>query len=416
MKKKEKLEMLQKISEHDLTKNFLIPMFESKGMGCKNVEFTHKHLEFGKDVIYYKDDEYGRRIYTTVQVKKTKIATCDVAEVCRQIFEAFGEQFNDASDNKKKDIDKFVFLTSNEIIEDAKQSVSASLRGSNRDRDVTYIDGNQLIDLFDKHLPSAFWDEYDYFNKYFNAMKTDFETIKDISAIGQKEPAVPLENIYVSLKLSKKTKEREIPIEKEVEIFKEEFAKKEMKKQVEREKIIDAERAIKDYNRLVIIGVPGSGKTTLLKYFALKTCKENLEKQERTCVPVPITLRWFLESGKNLRNYIDEVFENYSFPKAKEFIEKDLIDGKCRLLLDGFDELATKENQDKITEEIDKFVKKYHKCQMVVTSRIAGYHDELKGFTKLELVEFDNKQIEKFIENWFGKTDPDKAKSMFKAI
>jgi hypothetical protein len=111
-----------------------------------------------------------------------------------------GEKFNDSTDNKKKDIDKFVVLTSHEINEDATQALSASLRGSSRDRDVTYIDGGRLVTLLERHLPSAFWDEYDYFSKYFNATKTDFETIKDITAIGQNEP-VPSEKIFVSLKV-----------------------------------------------------------------------------------------------------------------------------------------------------------------------------------------------------------------------
>ena len=159
MNKEEKLKMLQSFDEKKLTKKFLIPLYESKGMGCKNIQFTHKHLEFGKDLIYYKDDEYERRIYTAVQVKKTKIVTSDVDGIFRQICEAFGEKFNDSSDNKKKAIDKFVLVTSNEILEEAKQSLSASLRGSNRDKDVTYIDGNQLVTLMDKHLPSVFWKE-----------------------------------------------------------------------------------------------------------------------------------------------------------------------------------------------------------------------------------------------------------------
>jgi hypothetical protein len=59
--------MLQSLSEKDLTKRFLIPLYESEGMGCHNVRYTHKRLEFGKDIIYYKDDEYGRRIFTAVR-------------------------------------------------------------------------------------------------------------------------------------------------------------------------------------------------------------------------------------------------------------------------------------------------------------------------------------------------------------
>ena len=248
-------------------------------------------------------------------------------------------------------------------------------------------------------------------------MKKDFETIKDISAIGQKDP-IPLEQMYVSLKVSEKTREREIPLEKGRKIFDEEVIQKEkeVERQTERVNIIDVDKALKDYRKFVIVGAPGSGKTTVLKHFALKSCKENLEKQERICTPVPIILLKFLESGKDLRDYIDVVFEEYDFPRAKEFVEKDLKEGKCMVLLDGFDELVSKENQEQVTVQIQEFVKRYHRCQIIVTSRVAGYHDELKDFMKLELMEFDDKQIRMFIKNWFGKTEPDKAKSMHEAI
>lgn len=171
MNRKEKLEMLRKLSEKELTQNFLIPLYESEGMGCKNVRYTHRKLEFGKDIIYYKDDEYGNQIYTGVQVKRTKIATRDIDTIFRQISEAFGETFTDVSDGKKKDLDGFVVLTSNKFLEEAKDSLWASLRGAKLDKLVTTVDGNQLVALLEKHLPSALWEEYDYFSKYFNAMR-----------------------------------------------------------------------------------------------------------------------------------------------------------------------------------------------------------------------------------------------------
>ncbi|MGB2805070.1 MAG: HEAT repeat domain-containing protein [Candidatus Zixiibacteriota bacterium] len=340
-----------------------------------------------------------------------------------QIAEGLGDPFRDLSDdNKEKPIDEFIVLSSGKIGQHTQQSISKILRAFHVDKPISFITGEELISLLDDYMPSAFWDGYDYFSKYFDAMKTDFEKIKDISAIGQKEP-IPLEKIYVSLRASEKTREREIPIEKEAKILEEkplegekESDERRREKLIDREKVVDADKAVKDHNRLVVVGAPGSGKTTLLKHLALKTCKENLEKQERTCVPIPITLLQFMESGKTLREYIDVVFENYKFPKAKDWVEKDLKDGKCRLLLDGFDELATEPSQEKVAVEIQKFQEKYRKSQIVVTSRVAGYHDELKGFTKLELMEFDDSQIKKFIDNWFGKTDPDKARLMFDAI
>ena len=361
MNRSEKLKLLQKLSEKDLTLKFLIPLYESKGMGCKNVRYTHRKLEFGKDIIYSKDNEYGTETYTGVQVKRTKITTSDIDTISRQITEAFGEPFTDSTDGKKKDLDRVVVLSSNEITEEAKDSLWASLKGARLDKLVKFVDGNQLIKLLEDHLPSAFWNEYDYFHGYFNAMKKDFETIKDISAIGQKDP-IPLEQMYVSLKVSEKTREREIPLEKGRKIFDEEVIqkKKEVERPTERVNIIDVDKAVKDYRKFVIVGAPGSGKTTVLRHLALKSCKENLEKQERICTPVPIILLKFLESGKDLRDYIDVVFEEYDFPRAKEFVEKDLKEGKCMVLLDGFDELVSKENQEQVTVQIQEILKKYH--------------------------------------------------------
>lgn len=431
MDKREKLEMLQNLSERDLTRRFLIPLFESEEMGCMNVRYTHRKLEFGRDIVYNKKDEYGIRIYTGVQVKKMRITSKDIPRIGSQISEAFGVPFTDLSDGKDKNLDRFVILTSNEFLEEAKDSLWASLRGARLDKFVTCIDGNQLVTLLEKHMPSAFWDEYDYFAKYFNAMKEDFEKIKDISAIGQKEP-VSLENLFVSLRVLEKDKERRIPIKSGPEIIEKGAEKKEVDSPTKEEEVelpkkkvevpartavvIDAIRAIKDHSRIVIVGVPGSGKTTMLKYLALELCKENLEKQERANIPIFITLREFSESGKDLRSYIDEQFERYRFPKAKDLVEKDLRDGKCRILLDGFDELATKERQKEIAELISGFMEKYPRCKIATTSRIAGYDDELKGFTKFELMQFDDNQIERFIDNWFGKQNPEKAKSMFEAI
>ncbi|KYK36111.1 MAG: hypothetical protein AYK19_09530 [Theionarchaea archaeon DG-70-1] len=409
MDKNEKLEMLQQLDEKNLTKRFLIPL-HSEGIKGKNVQYTHGILEFGKDIIYYIEDRYGNPVYTGVQVKAKKITARTINTLFRQIYEAFGEPFRDLGDGKKKDLDKLILITSHEFTEGAKESLWRSLKGAKLERFVTCVNGNELVDLLDTYLPSAFWDQYEYFNKYFHAMKSDFETIRDISAIGQKEP-MPLEKIYVSLKLSEKLKEsREI----DREISKDKYRL--IGEKQKREQIFDADAVTHKFNKAVIVGTPGSGKTTLLKHLTLKSCEENLKTQERTVVPIFVTLKQFSNSGKNLREYIDEVFEHYHFPKAKDFIETDLKNGKCQLFLDGFDELASRDRQKIITKEIETFVQKYPKNQFIATSRIAGYHDELKGFEKLEVKKFDDHQITQFIKNRFGETHPEKAKSMSRTI
>ncbi len=241
------------------------------------------------------------------------------------------------------------------------------------------------------------------FNRYFYTIMKDFETIRDISAIGHRT-TIDLEEIYVSLKLRKISREQDLTIEKE--------------------RILEPSTAVKNYQHIIILGVPGAGKTTVLKHLALHYCKENIEKQEHVCVPIPITLRKFAESAKSLREYIDAVFEEYGYAKAKKFVEKDLKTGKCILLMDGFDEVTNRKSQEKVTKEIHTFYKKYHGCKILVTSRFAGPHDELArclrdpfmGFTRLEVMAFDNTQIFRFIDNWFGAFNRRKADSMLRMV
>lgn len=60
--------------------------------------------------------------------------------------------------------------------------------------------------------------------------------------------------------------------------------------------------------------------------------------------------------------------------------------------------------------------KYYPTCKIVVTSRIAGYDDELTGFIKLELREFDEGQIQNFLTNWFGESGQSKKEMILGII
>ena len=99
-------------------------------------------------------------------------------------------------------------MTSGNISESAKESIGGQLKTVGCYKTIQFFDGNKLVDLVDKWMPDFFWEEYNYFNRYFKEMKKDFETIKDISAIGQKEP-VSLKEIFVSLKLIEISRERD---------------------------------------------------------------------------------------------------------------------------------------------------------------------------------------------------------------
>lgn len=423
MDKKEKLEILKKLDEKQLRKEVLIPLFEK--MGFRDVIEYHGTIEKGKDIIFNEKDVFGEKVFTGVVVKKGDItgsaSSGGAMVVLNQIEQTFDEAYTDKYSLKEPIIDRCIVVTSGCIRQHAIESIKGRIKRTNLDKLVKFFDGSKLVDLLDDYWPEYFFKQFKGFTAYFNAMKNDFETIQDISAIGQRE-GIPLEKIYVSLKLSEKRQERDTHFDKEMKIFDGVEMEKEMKRKAEnilrKERVMNIETAVKNFHRLVVVGAPGAGKTTLLKYLALKYGKENIEKKEKITVPIPITLREFIQDGNNksLKDYINDVFDRYCFPNAKEFIEKDLKSGKCILLLDGFDELATREKQDRISKEIRHFVEKFRRCRVVVTSRQEGYYDELAGFTRLELMELDDQQVKKFIKNWFGEKESKKAASMFRVV
>lgn len=228
--------------------------------------------------------------------------------------------------------------------------------------------------------------------RYFEAVKKDSETIRDTTAFSQKE-SINLEDIYVPLKLKEVLQEPDSIIKKD--------------------HVINPETALNNYHHLVISGPPGAGKTTLLKYLALNTCKENIETQEYSRIPIPIPLREFSESGKNLEEYIDTVLEKYKAPDEKKRVEKVLETGKSLLLMDGFDEITFERNREKVIENIYAFTEIYRGCKIVVTSR---QREPFKGFTRMEVMEFDNNGIKEFIDNRFGIFNRVKSEAMFKMI
>jgi HEAT repeat protein/GTPase SAR1 family protein len=243
-----------------------------------------------------------------------------------------------------------------------------------------------------------------FYNCYFNTLKNDCDTLVDISAIHinhGKRKTFGLRDIYVSLKLRGFDQESHFAVEKE--------------------RLIEAGTVVNNYQLLVILGVAGVGKTTLLKYLTLTYCKKNIEKLEQRDwedihIPIIIILREFLESGKCLRDYINTILVKYGSLKARKLVEKKLRGGKCILLLDGFDELITRKNQEEITNEIFAFLERYHECQIVVTARTPGYHGELLGFKRFEVMEFDDNQVKEFINNRFAASRQGKAEAMLKLL
>src|SRR6185503_19377777 len=142
-----------------------------------------------------------------------------------------------------------------------------------------------------------------------------------------------------------------------------------------------------------------SGKSTFLKYVALQAADGALAKKR---IPIFVNLRDLSTSNKLLTDFIVEQFDICRFPEAGPFIQRVLELGKCIVLLDGLDGVD-KSRENEIITQIRAFSDKYNENQYILSSRIASHSYCFEKFTDIEIADFNELQIESFVNNWFGK-------------
>ncbi len=175
---------------------------------------------------------------------------------------------------------------------------------------------------------------------------------------------------------------------------------------------IDPDAVIHKYRRCVIVGDPGAGKTTLLKYLVLMLADGKYP--DLADLPIHVELNAFASSEE--RDVLDYAAhrweERYAFPQteARSYMNTMLRDGKAILLLDALDETVMGEqpaqadaSYQKVWEAIMRLATRYPSACIVVTARKAGYqqHRPLDGFTVVEVMDFQRKDIRQFVDNWF---------------
>ncbi|MEP0877547.1 hypothetical protein NDA00_17185 [Funiculus sociatus GB2-M2] len=70
------------------------------------------------------------------------------------------------------------------------------------------------------------------------------------------------------------------------------------------------------------------------------------------------------------------------------------------ILLDGLDEVPTR-NINEVIGQIQNFVDRYDKNRFIASCRIAAYRSGFRRFSDVAMADFDDTQIEQFINNWF---------------
>jgi len=116
-----------------------------------------------------------------------------------------------------------------------------------------------------------------------------------------------------------------------------------------------------------------------------------------------LALQKFDSKDFSIKDVIAKEFEDCGFPKTTTFTELFLQNGKLLVLLDGLDEVPA-ETLNHVITEIENLVDLYDNNRFIASCRVAAYtFGGFKRFNDVAMASFEDKQIERFIRNWFQK-------------
>ncbi|MEM8614873.1 MAG: NACHT domain-containing protein [Cyanobacteria bacterium P01_H01_bin.105] len=181
-----------------------------------------------------------------------------------------------------------------------------------------------------------------------------------------------------------------------------------------RQKRIPGVDAVRQYDKLMILGKPGAGKTTFMKHLAT-LCNQGKFQGER--VPTFVTLKEFAEATgqPSLQDYIAKQWNHCGIGETSSLAAV-FEQGMALILLDGLDEVQEAEH-DRVLQEIKDFTHRFRDCQFVMTCRIAAREYVFQQFTEVEVADFDANQIAEFATKWFkAKKDEKKAETFIQRL
>lgn len=169
---------------------------------------------------------------------------------------------------------------------------------------------------------------------------------------------------------------------------------------------------INQHQRLMILGKPGAGKTTFLKHIALLL--SNQSEKFSGYIPAFVSLSDFCAEDENreLRDYIFNDFLGCGI----EIDDLEILADKGRLifLLDGLDEVKESQLSHAIRQirALDQSLKNN---KLIITCRLAAQAQEYKfeNFIEVEICDFNQGQINTFVNNWFAEKDKPKKADRF---
>jgi len=190
------------------------------------------------------------------------------------------------------------------------------------------------------------------------------------------------------------------------------------KTHVVRSEQMEFEQAVRQHDRIVLLGGPGSGKTTLLRRLATACAAARHDSSrpgDATISPVFLPLAEYCraappgqreqEHGLDPVEFVAACVRQDDNPDPESYLRERLQQGKCIVLLDGLDEVARADQVAELQSCLRAFLKRYPRNRFVITARQVGFDArpwQRVGFAIFHLSPWQGDQIRLFIEKWYA--------------
>jgi len=182
------------------------------------------------------------------------------------------------------------------------------------------------------------------------------------------------------------------------------------------------------HSRLTIAGDPGTGKTTFLNHLAFEMSR-NLLKGMPGPLPILVRIAELADHVRTCRHrqegptgtqaaswighYLAAQSAEFGWGLDQAFFEGKLQKGEAAMLLDGLDEVPSREERESIARLLENAERAYAQCRFVVTTRPLAYQvmSVLEGSANAVIAPLESEAIQTFLQHWCGGLFPDRPEA-----
>ncbi|GJL51498.1 MAG: hypothetical protein NPIRA01_27250 [Nitrospirales bacterium] len=259
----------------------------------------------------------------------------------------------------------------------------------------------------------------------------------------QGQPVKTLPNIFISLSLRQAPRRNSETATTHLKLTKGHLSSSQFDESEMRHgegSLVDSCDVLTLHDQVAIIGGPGSGKSTILSYLAaglvasatgekLPTDAPPIRFPEgkHALIPLIIPLRYFRNYQRlcdvtpseqlltpdlgTLSHFIFWHLKKHfpGFSESEDFFARLLRGGGCLLMLDGLDEVVSREQKGIIRQQIEELYSDFPGNQILVTAREVGYRENAvfgEDVLRLDVQPLNNEQLSALVCKWCGQLYP----------